>query len=418
MLHCLPNLEAGCADALQNEVTVRIPRQRFELISAQCGALTVRKNFYTALITLPPNRWTLLVDNVNRRGGIVNISNSVATTGTIATTLDNSTGLVNNSAEFISTEIPSLNGNQYHRLTARAIDVDGDSVAYEFVTPQQGLSARSCPRPADGFFQPPHFRLDAVTGVLETVPFTLVQGHYVTTIQANEFRRLNGGWTKIGSVQHDFMYLVRSVSTANSNPRFSALQRGNATLDFARPIPVNPGQTVELTLTATDPDAGQQLTFSSLTPMLYSALYPSASFPTIQKLSATQARLTWQIPASLPVGRYQFGLAVTDDFCQQYGQEIRPITFVVTNQVIAGTKRAADRAMEAYPTPFHEQVRFQLSQPGSRSLTVVDGLGRAVAQLTSRPDGSVLWQPGPALTPGLYLARTADGQEQVRLLRE
>ncbi|RSK51384.1 T9SS type A sorting domain-containing protein [Hymenobacter rigui] len=418
-LHCLPNLENGCATALQHDVTLQIPRQRVELLgSTQCGSFGIKKNLYTGIVTLPPNRWTLLIDNANRKEGIINITYSVTTSGTIFATLDNSTGLVNNSPEFVSTDILNLNGSQYHQFTAKAAEVDGDSVAYEFVTPKQGFTAQSCPQPAAGFYQPSHFRLDAITGVLETVPFTLVQGYYIVVIQANEFRRLNGIWTKIGSIQYDMLYTARAALATNSNPHFTTLQRGNTTLDFTRPIPVNPGQTIDLTLTATDPDVGQPLRFSSSAPLLYSALYPSTTFPTIQNISATQGRFTWQVPTSLPLGRYSFAVSVTDDFCQQIGREIRAVTIEVTNRVVTGSAVPKATLLAAYPTPFREQVQFTLPKPGTQLITVFDGLGRAVAHLTSRSDGHVQWQPTAALAPGLYIARTADGQQQFRLLRE
>jgi hypothetical protein len=418
-LNCLPNLEAGCAAAVQNGFSLQIPRQRFEQVGvAQCGALNLRKNYYTAVVTLPPNRWSLLVDNVNRRTGVLNIPNSVNSSGTITATLDNSTGLVNNSPEFVSTDAFDLNGTQYHQFTAKAAEADGDSVAYAFVTPTEGFTAQGCPRPTAGFVQPPHFKLDAITGVLETVPFALVQGSYVMVIQANEFRRLNGSWTKIGSIQYDVLYNVRTDFSSNRNPRFTTLQRGTSTLDFTRPVPVNPGQTVDLTLTATDPDAGQQLQFSSSTPLLYSALYPSVTFPAIQSISATQARFTWQVPASLPLGRYTFAVLVNDNACPQSGREIRAVTVEVTNRLITGSAAPKTMLLAAYPTPFREQVQFTLEKPGTQFVTVFDGLGRSVAHLTSRPDGRVQWQPTATLAPGLYVARTADGQQQIRLLRE
>ncbi|MDU0371872.1 T9SS type A sorting domain-containing protein [Hymenobacter endophyticus] len=418
-LNCLPNLEAGCAAAVKNGFTLRIPRQRFEQVGvAQCGALNLRKNYYTGVVTLPPNRWTLLVDNVNRRAGVLNINTSENSSGTISATLDNSTGLVNNSPEFVSTDVPVLNGTQYHQLTAKVAEADGDSVAYEFVTPMEGLTAQNCPRPSAGFVQPPHFRLNAITGLLETVPFTLMQGNYVMLIQANEFRRLNGTWTKIGSIQYDVIYTVRTDFSSNRNPRFTALQRGTSTLDFTRPIPINPGQTVDLTLTGTDPDAGQQLRFSSSTPLLYSALYPSVTFPSIQSVAASQARFTWQVPTSLPLGRYTFSVTVNDDSCPQNGREIRAITIEVTNRVITGSAAPRATLLTAYPTPFREQVQFTLEKPGTQLITVFDGLGRFVAQFTSRPDGTVQWQPTATLAPGLYVARTADGHQQFRLLRE
>jgi hypothetical protein len=58
-----------------------------------------------------------------------------------------------------------------------------------------------------------------------------------------------------------------------------------------------------------------------------------------------------------------------------------------------------------------------LGKPGIQDLTTRDYLGRAVATVRSRPDGSVHWLPAAAPPAGLYLARSADGSQTVRLLR-
>ena len=75
--------------------------------------------------------------------------------------------------------------------------------------------------------------------------------------------------------------------------------------------------------------------------------------------------------------------------------------------MLATAPRQRPAPLAAYPTPFHDQVRFQLPAPGRQAVQVLDSRGRVVAELTSQPDGRVTWQPAAALAPGLYLARPA-----------
>jgi hypothetical protein len=172
-------------------------------------------------------------------------------------------------------------------------------------------------------------------------------------------------------------------------------------------IAVRPGQTVDLTLTATEPDAGQHLRFSSEA----TSIIPGLSLTT---LGATQARLTWQVPASLPLGFYTATIAVFDDGCPNSSVE-QTLYFRVTNQVLA-TRPATDAASSAFPMPFRDQVQFQ-AITGGQVVFIVDELGRTITQLRAGADGRVLWQPAASLPAGLYLARGADGRPLARLLR-
>ena len=86
----------------------------------------------------------------------------------------------------------------------------------------------------------------------------------------------------------------------------------------------------------------------------------------------------------------------------------------VTTQALATRQRQA-LAQLPYPTPFQEAVQFRLAGPGQQPVTITDGLGRTVAQLQTAADGSLTWRPAPALTAGLYFARTPDGTQVARL---
>lgn len=417
-VHCIPGTGNSCNAASPSTITVNLVRQKTEyLFGNPCNTQgLVLKQTLTGLVTLPPNNWTLQMTSSFRQQGIMNMYYSGNTPVTVLATLDNSSGLINNSPEFISDELPyQLYGSQYNLFTMQAIDIDGNSVSYEFITPHQSIARISCPQPVTGFTQPPHFKINTLNGALETVPFTPTQGFYTIAIQANEFRRSNGIWRKIGSIERDITYRTTG-SLVNSNPQFTNLSRAGISLDFAHAIPVNPGKSVILTLTTADVDASQYRIVSANVPEAYNLSTPN--IPQIRSLSGSQSELTWQVPPYIPAGRYVFSINVADNFCPAKGREIRPLIFEVTTRVLAAQQQSITSCLAAYPTPFREQVQFTLPKPGAQLITVFDGLGRAVAHLTSRPDGHVQWQPTAALAPGLYIARTADGQQQFRLLRE
>ncbi|RZK98624.1 MAG: hypothetical protein EOO62_26170 [Hymenobacter sp.] len=128
---------------------------------------------------------------------------------------------------------------------------------------------------------------------------------------------------------------------------------------------------------------------------------------------ATTAQVTWQVPASLPPGRYTAAVAVLDNGCPNASEDYT-LTFVVAAQPLASV---ADHpaVTSAFPMPFREQVQFTTAP--NQAVVLVDALGRVVAHLTSQADGRVQWQPAAALPAGLYLARGADGRLLARLLR-
>jgi len=134
-----------------------------------------------------------------------------------------------------------------------------------------------------------------------------------------------GTWQRIGSVTRDISYLAQNL--INQPPSFTSVALGSAAQPLGQTIAVRPGQTVNLTLTAADPDAGQQLRFSSEAINIIPCL-------SIATLNATQARLTWQVPASLPVGFYTATIAVFDDGCPNSTVE-QTLYFRVTNQALS-----------------------------------------------------------------------------------
>jgi hypothetical protein len=361
---------------------------------------------YNVDVDLPRGQWTLSFTAENRNSGIINIANSSTTSAFISAFLDNTLATQDTSPTFLSTLPPSLHGNLAQAYSFSTFDADHDSLAYTALEAQQALNPFvPCGTATTGGLSP-HFQINPVTGAV-TIPAGAVrQGLYVTAVRVSEYRRLAGSWRLIGTVMRDLTYLAQNL--VNQPPSFTSLAVGNSLAQpLGQTIAVRPGQTVDLTLTASDPDAGQQRRFSSEA----TGIIPGLSLAT---LTATQARLTWQVPASLPVGFYTATIAAFDDGCPNSSVE-QTLYFRVTTQPLA-TRPATDADAAAFPMPFRERVQFKAASGGL--VLIVDELGRTVAQLRAAADGRVQWQPAASLPAGLYLARGADGHPLARLLRQ
>ncbi|UOG74046.1 hypothetical protein MTX78_18220 [Hymenobacter tibetensis] len=378
-----------------------------------------------------------------------NLTNPMGNAAQLSAFLDNSNGLQNSSPKFTSFTLPyTLPANQPYRHSFSAFEPDGDSLVYRAAQPTTGsfTAPAACGTPIQyatypaGQFQDPitgqlvsypagqfsiafpvlsfqavngvavpYYNLNATTGELLTTPLAQV-GDYSAPVQIDEYRRLNGIWILIGQVTRDVPYGVRNPGT-NRNPTISSLQMaGAAPQPVEQAVVVRPGQSVSLTLTATDPDAGQALQLSSDV----AAVVPGASF---QAQGTNQGVLTWQVPATLPLGRYTVAVTVADNNCLQSGFEVRTLTFLVSNRTLA-TQGGRPQVLSAYPLPFHDRVQFKLPTAAVQPVTITDNLGRLVTTLKSRSDGSVEWLPSTDVAPGTYFARPADGGYVCRLLRQ
>lgn len=383
--------------------------------SLGCAAASPFRVYDTYLfetdVNLPRGQWTLSASLENRSGSILNIPNAIARSFYISAFLDNQLAPQNTSPQFLTTLLPYLCGSTAQRYSFGTFDADGDSLAYSFIFSQEQLVPGSytnlCGMPIAGSFSP-HFQINTATGALTAPAGPVQQGNYVMAARVNEYRRIGGTWQPIGYVIRDVTYLA--YSGTNLPPGFTGLTLGSGVAQaLDQPVVVRPGQTTSLLFSAADPDAGQTLRFSSDA----TTVIPGLSLATV---NATQARLTWQVPANLPPGRYRATIAVQDDGCPLNASEEQTITFVVTNVALAA-RLGTDAPITAFPMPFHEQVQFQATT-GGQFVLIVDELGRPIAQLRAGADGRVQWQPAASLPAGLYLARGADGRPLARLLRQ
>lgn len=398
-----------CRNTLPGSFTYTMLRTSTTPAATTCANATFRYSLdvFDAFVTLAPAHWTLSINTSNRQRGIVNIALSDQLSTYVKAELDNTNGLINSSPRFTTARIIQLTSAQPQRYSSSAFDLEGDSLVYELVQPLAAPTAASpCGFSTTGAIAP-HFQLNAASGELLTVAGPTQQGIYVMAVRVNEYRRINGSWQPIGNITRDMNYIV-STGT-NQPPAFTRVARTSSpgTQLLGQAIRVNPGQTLALALTATDADAGQVLTLTSSV----AGVVPGASF---QDLGGGQGLLTWQVPAAFPLGRYSVPVTVFDNACPAAGAEVITLPIVVTTQLLA-TQVRQPLVVAPYPVPFQEEVRFQLIGSGQQPVSIVDGLGRTVAQLTTAADGSVVWHPAPSLAAGVYFARNQSGTQVARL---
>lgn len=366
---------------------------------------TYEVDVYEVDVDLLRGQWVLSTSVPNRIPNLINVSSSVNTGIYLSAYLDNALVSQNSSPKFLSTLLPYVPSVETQRFSFSAFDSEGDSLAYQFVLPQQKLPLTAvCGTTLPGAIQAPHFQLNAATGALNAPVLTAPQGYYALAARVNEYRRVNSSWQLIGYITRDITYVA--FRSANQTPRFTSLALNGATAPtpLGQLIRVQPGQAVTLALTAADPDAGQTLRFESQSPDVIPGLR-------LQTTGPTAAQLAWQVPTSLPPGRYTAAVAVLDNGCPNASEDYT-FSFLVAPQPLA-TQPGQRAETTAYPLPFREQVQFEAG--GAQVVSIIDALGRIVAHLNSPADGRVVWRPAPTLPAGLYVARGADGWLLARL---
>jgi len=445
-----------------------VGRQYCATLSGICtGTGPANSEAYTfaATVTLPPAaHWVLstiqsarpVTTNLAGNGGNLyleaTLNNLVPRAGSSGTVI------TNNSPVASALPVSFVPVHQNSVLSNSAFDVDGDSLVYSLDRPLDFCGSPAAyaayPMPATSTLGPgcylqgpvastyisdlpvfvdndtlgtcplktavPRFGFNPRTGSISLSPArylntasALGDNKYAAVVKITEYRRVNGAYAEVGTMRRE-LYLVVYDCGTNVMPRMApavTVQLGtrSTTQPLNQIIPVVAGEPVSVVLTATDANAGQALTLT----LDYNATPGTA----LQNLGGGQARLTYTPALNLPDGLYRVAVTAEDNACPIKGLETQVVTFRVSGAPLA-TRSAAPLAVAAFPNPFTGLVQFQLATPGMQTLTIYDNLGRLVAAVRSQADGTVRWQPAPELPAGLYLARTADGLQTVRLLRQ
>lgn len=240
---------------------------------------------------------------------------------------------------------------------------------------------------------------------------TALPGSFTPTLVRTSKVTMPYGCTGSSGIYYDISILEGLVQlSTNQLPTFIRVATAGNPMSqlLGQTIRVNPGQTIALALTATDPDTGQRLRLLSKV----DDIVPSASF---QDLGNGQAQLSWQVPAMRALSRYVLTATVLDNACPIAGAEVLTVPVLITTQALAARPVRQPLAQLPFPMPFGEVFGFQLADQGRQPVVISDYLGRTAELLLSDAAGRVLWRPAASVPNGLYPVRNQTGTPVARL---
>ena len=268
----------------------------------------VRKWVYRTTVTLPSacTDWVFSYRVCCRNCTITTIQSPCATNSEIyvEAKLNNLAAPGNSSPEFNNMPVAFVCLGQNFNYNQGVSDVDGDSLAYELITPKTSattevawLAPASTQSPLASSSP---FTINALTGDINFTPSSMQIG--ILAIRVNEFR--NG--QLIGSTIRDMQ--VYTQNCFNSIPVATGI---NGTSSYSANTCA--GQQVCFTVSAQDVDSTQHISFSVYNPIPGSVITQTAgSLPSIQFCwTPTEAQIS-----RLP---YIFTLTIYDDACPVNG---------------------------------------------------------------------------------------------------
>jgi gliding motility-associated-like protein len=293
------------------------------LTTCQGGNYTgIQEWIYTGIVTLtgPCANWTFSHSESARNAAITTITGAGSDILFVYSTINNLNGLCNNSPTFTNNPVPFACTGQRFCFNHGAFDIDGDSIAYQLITPRTG------PSPGDtvdylGTYsagQPvasnPPITFDPITGDICMTPTTAEVS--VFAVLVNEYR--NG--VLIGQVERDVQ-----ITVSNCN-NFLPLITGMNGLPFTtRTVCAN--DTVSFFIASFDQDA------TNTTTITWNNSIPGASFTTTGGQRDT-AYFFW-IPTTADISNsaYCFTATVDDDNCPYLGSNTNSYCITVVGLV-------------------------------------------------------------------------------------
>ncbi|MBC7864543.1 MAG: gliding motility-associated C-terminal domain-containing protein [Bacteroidia bacterium] len=238
----------------------------------------IKLNIYKTTHTYPgANCYTLTMADPNRNQGVLNMTNSQDQPFFIMSQLCIGTfSGANSSPVLTNPPIDDACSGHCFIHNAGAFDIDGDSLSYELSNCYAGSGT-----PAFGFFYPAGITIDPVTGdFLWCSP--VAQGMYNFAFIIREWRKnpADGTYSEVGYVLRDMQVTVGSCT--NIAP---SIQDIHDTCIVA-------GTTLNVNITATDPDIGQIITLTSYGGP-YALTVSPANFSSLPSASPATATFSW-----------------------------------------------------------------------------------------------------------------------------
>ena len=273
------------------------------------SATGILRTHYSATVTLNPcSDWIMSFTSCCRNGMLSNLSNPSSQGFYVEATLDNSTGITNNSPNINSTE-PIFFGcvNDTLQDVIEAFEADGDSLVFSLTpclnsasgTPVNYAIGLSGTSPLNNGF----VNIDPSTGVLTA--YTTVAQSAAICIKIEEYR--NG--TKISEVMRDYHLTVTNCT--NEAPSLYTINGGNPTTNSQHIVAIGQILTIDFYVQDSEVLAGTQ----TLTDSLFTNLNAS-----IVNNGNGNFTLTYQPTATLEIGHHDLVILVKDDNCPMIGQ--------------------------------------------------------------------------------------------------
>ncbi|MFM7017121.1 MAG: gliding motility-associated C-terminal domain-containing protein [Bacteroidota bacterium] len=282
----------------------------------------VEEGIYQTTVSVPANTtgYYFIADRCCRNNNIANLSNPGAT-GEAYYAYAPAPSIINNSPTFAVPPVPFICANDTVSILNQAIDVDGDSLSYSFVTPFSGISSSGSPSPtapttytwpiptvayATNFSNTQPFGLNSYASMNPTTGLGVYvspnQGYYVVAVEISEYR--NG--VLIGLSRLDIQIIVINCPT-NPAPTLSSSQTTYT---------IQEGQTLCFNVGYSDPN-GDSLFITHTGDIFNSTLVnPTATLANASGDSTVSTQFCWT--TSCNQGRstpYQFSTSATDNGC-------------------------------------------------------------------------------------------------------
>ncbi|MBK9195923.1 MAG: hypothetical protein IPO17_13305 [Flavobacteriales bacterium] len=327
------------------------------------GTYGIEQHTYTATINLSAfancSDWIVAWDLCCRNNAITSLVSPGGQQLYLEARLNNTVTPCDNSPEFLTPPTPFYCVGQPISYNPGAIDVDGDSLAFQLVNARGVNGGNLAYMGGYSFTQPIHNAggagavvLNPVTGTLTCIPD--IQQVAVVSYRVSEYR--NG--VLIGSTTRDIQFVVRACT--GQSPSASGV---NGTNDYD--VEVCAGTPVTFTITSTDPNGDN--TF-----LTWNNGIPGASF-TVAGSPFQTGTFTWT-PTNANIGQNFFTVTVQDNGCPLIGTNDYGFTITVTppnTPVSAGPDQSvcATSATLAATLPFSQ---------APHNWTVISGTGSFV----------------------------------------
>lgn len=253
------------------------------------------------------------------------------------------------------------------------------------------------------------------TPMLYTTP--LYNNNYLVSFKIDEYRKINGVMTKIGSIRRETCIMVIDPG-ANITPRLANLQTNYPTNPQDSVFNIRPGQPFNFQVDGFDDNSADSVFLASDA----ATMLPGATFTT-NTAAKQKGTLTWT-PTASQVSRnaYHFRIWVRDNAQPFAARQVQTFTLYVRNSGVTGTKAALTTGQfSAFPNPFTNQISFRLpTSVKAQEIRIFNVLGQELDQLNVAPaqqEKALPWVNAAKYPAGTYVARLVAPDKSVQVIK-